>query len=255
MKNIFSFAIITIVTIFFPLSIIAKNISSENISTSQFPFNSENPNNVTQQKKLAYKLYKDGHYLTALNLCKKLYRHDETGWCEGLIGNMYLLFLNGHGTKKNFIKTIQWDKLALTKNNPQPFIINILDNMTDAYFGLHDHVNAFNQALQAAKMGDPSAQIIVAVLYASGRGTIKDYIKAYAWLNVAMAVGNYHFNNFNNNDIEQLKFTIETKLTGNSTEQAQALAKKYYKLYVLHESPFDVLGNKIGAAINWLSGT
>ena len=61
---------------------------------------------------------------------------------------------------------------------------------------------------KAAEQGDASAQYNLGVMYANGEGVPEDYVKAYAWINLAAAQGQ--------KDVVKAKDSIREKMT---TEQ------------------------------------
>ncbi len=229
---------------------------------SQAIIAAELPSQTKTEKTLvisAYKAYKQRSYLKALHLFKKAAPHDATGLSDALIAHIYQI---GLPSDKEQRAAIYWDQKALDKVKYLPIRAWVMNSLGCAYGQLHNRVIAFNYYQQAAIMGSTYAQRNLGVDYALGRGTIQDYTKAYAWISVAAASGlnDKHYQA----DIDQLRNALATQLNqqdhlyyqadvGPSLQQAQLLAKKYYRLYVLRElpstKPHKSLSDKINASI------
>lgn len=238
MKYGISIAIILLLSLF----------ASIGLSSPGLPNNQNTKTMPSAEMKLiksAIQAYQAKNYKNAMFLLKKAESNDTEGFSQSLIGDLYG---RGEGVKQDFHTALYWYSVALEKMhgaNASGSILLILTNdLGICYEHLHDYVLAFQYYEQAAKMGYPIAQHNLACFYAAGHGTIQDYKKAYAWASVAAAVGvnkqhKYSLNQF----ISSLKqklilqgYTNNPSRPDDELQQAQALAKQYYKLYVLHQS-------------------
>ena len=75
-----------------------------------------------------------------------------------------------------------------------------------------------------AEQGDAKAQYSLGFLYSKGQGVPQDYVTAYAWFNLATALG--HAEARNSRDI------VAEKLDTVSIARAQKLSDEYFKRYV-----------------------
>ena len=82
-------------------------------------------------------------------------------------------------------------------------------------------VQDIDQLRQAAEQGDASAQYNLGVMYANGEGVPEDYVKAYAWINLAAAQGQ--------KDVVKSKDRLRPKMTSAQVAKAQELAGELYK--------------------------
>lgn len=221
-------------------------------------------NNLTEDAlvKSAWTALDSNDYTNALKIFTKASSSDVGRFVDYFF--MGYMYQYGLGTKKNLEASVKWYEKAIVSLNwyeglkkaeavkipyllfihsePNPKAVITYQIGLD-YVGLNDYVNAFQNFQKAAKFGNPSAQYSVALCYATGRGVIMNYIKAYAWASVAAAVGvnkqhEYVINQF----ISFLKQKLILQGYANNPshpdgelQQAQALAKQYYNLYVLHE--------------------
>ena len=71
----------------------------------------------------------------------------------------------------------------------------------------------------AAEQGHPLAQHDLAFMYAAGTGVAQDYVRAYMWLNVAVANGNSLM-------VKHLNI-VSGKLTLAQVEEAQKMARQW----------------------------
>ena len=76
-----------------------------------------------------------------------------------------------------------------------------------------------------AEKGDVAAQFNLGVMYASGEGLPKDYIKAYAWSSIAAMQGI--------DRAQRVKEFVAQDMTHNQIYKAQNLSRKYWEDYVL----------------------
>lgn len=88
-----------------------------------------------------------------------------------------------------------------------------------------DYTSAYTEFLAAAQQGDARAQGKLGALYMYGVGVEKNYIEAYAWLDLAAAQG----------DTAAAKFrdAVATQLTTAQMREAAIKAEDYYDQYVL----------------------
>ncbi|KTD02463.1 sel1 repeat family protein [Fluoribacter gormanii] len=186
---------------------------------------------------LADKFYKEKQYERAIKFYEKIEPYDTQGIY--LIANQLAeIYAHGMGTGINYSAAIAWYKKALEKNYNDTLYSAIMNNMGNVYNLQKDFVNSFKCYKQAAIMGSAQGKRNVAIQYLYGHGIIQDYQEAYAWINVAIAQGLDE----NQDSAEQMKNWLNYKLieqdkTGNELKHAKELAQKYYKKYVLHESP------------------
>ena len=76
----------------------------------------------------------------------------------------------------------------------------------------------------AAEQGDAKAQFGLGVMYATGEGIPKDYIQAYAWVNIGAAqIGDEESGEF----LE----TIAEEMTASAITKAQNLSREYWEAY------------------------
>jgi len=91
-----------------------------------------------------------------------------------------------------------------------------------------DHATAFKEFLQAAQKGNPYAQGRLGGLYLYGVGVEKNYIEAYAWLDLASRQGD--------KSAEKFRDGISSQLTDAQLHKALVLAEDYYDK---HLAPFE----------------
>ena len=92
-----------------------------------------------------------------------------------------------------------------------------------------DEVGGFEYMLKAAKMCHPNAQGVIAENYLFGRGTNRDFAKAYTWYSVAYALGNSMQKNTTNRDkivAEGLLSNDDIKSADNEVEKTVSMCKK-----------------------------
>lgn len=180
--------------------------------------------------KNAFKAYDMKNYKKAFGLFKRAAPNDATGSAQVMVGVMYE---HGRGTPPNLKSALYWLGRSLEKTNNESLRRETICSMGMIYSKLRDFVVAFQYFKQAAMMGNSDAQFDSAQLFELGRGTIQDYVKAYAWVSVAIAQG------LKNNKVqlgaEQFKNKVETYLNPYQLNQANDLAKEYFNLYVLHQ--------------------
>lgn len=140
------------------------------------------------------------------------------------------------GTKipKDYKKAINWyTKAAKQGHGEAQFNLGYM-----IYHGMsvpQDYKKAFYWMTKAAKNisvtnanatinMNAEAQLFLALMYADGRGVIKDNIMAYAWLNVAAAQGN--------DKARKVRYFAEKEMTSTQLEKAQELSKVYFQKYV-----------------------
>lgn len=88
-----------------------------------------------------------------------------------------------------------------------------------------DYATAFGEFEQAAHNGDLRAQARIAGMYLYGAGIPKDYIKAFAWFDLAAAQGD--------TDAAKYREAAATQLNTAQMREAGKLAEDYYDKYVL----------------------
>lgn len=187
--------------------------------------------------RLADKLFDSKEYKKALYLYKKSAPYEEEGNIHATIGIMYM---DGMGTKKDLNQAIFWFNSSLKKiffNNKKEALIR--NYVGIAYEEQNKYVDAFQFYKKSATLGYALAQFNLARLFALGHGTIQDYKEAYAWISVSIAQGLN--NKEDQNKAEQFQAWFKKSLQeqdkkGSLIVESQNLAKKYYKLYVLHRN-------------------
>lgn len=88
-----------------------------------------------------------------------------------------------------------------------------------------DYATAYSEFLQAAQQGDMRAQGKLGGLYLYGVGVEKNYIQAYAWLDLAAGQGDTAAPKFRDAAADQLSMQ--------QMREAAVLAEDYYDKYVL----------------------
>lgn len=88
-----------------------------------------------------------------------------------------------------------------------------------------NYAAAYTEFLQAAQQGNIHAQGKLGGLYLYGAGVAKDYIQAYAWLDLAAGQGDTAAAKFRDAVADQLSIT--------QMREAAVLAEDYYDKYVL----------------------
>ena len=79
----------------------------------------------------------------------------------------------------------------------------------------------------AATQGNAKAQATIGIMYHDGQGVPQDYVRSYAWLNIASAQ--------NLEKAQNLRDLVSKKLNKSDLIEAQELSNEYYELFV---SPF-----------------
>lgn len=87
-----------------------------------------------------------------------------------------------------------------------------------------DYAVAYAEFRQAAQQGDIRAQGKLGGLYLYGIGVEKNYIEAYAWLDLAAGQGD--------TSAEKFRDAIADQLTIKQMREAAVLAEDYYDKYV-----------------------
>ncbi|WP_127477814.1 sel1 repeat family protein [Sulfurivermis fontis] len=87
-----------------------------------------------------------------------------------------------------------------------------------------NYTAAYAEFLQAARQGDMRAQGKLGGLYLYGVGVEKNYIEAYAWLDLAAGQGD--------TSAEKFRDAIADQLTIKQMREAAVLAEDYYDKYV-----------------------
>jgi len=190
---------------------------------------------------LADKLYKEKKYERAMKFYEKIEPYDTKG-NYFVAGQLAEIYAKGNGTAINYSAAIFWYEKALEKNHNDLLYAIIMNDMGIAYDYQKDFVNAFMCYKKAAIMGNATAQRNLAINYLNGHGAIQDYQEAYAWITVAIAQGLSN----DQESAEKIRDWLARNLIaqdkrGSELIHAKELAQKYYKKYVLHESPIENL--------------
>jgi TPR repeat protein len=100
------------------------------------------------------------------------------------------------------------------------------------YNELVNYRDAFPEMLAAAKLGVPSAQLIVGTYYSKGQGVLTDYVEAYAWISLAITNGLGGKGMQDNAEMMKtslMTFIISIDPSEKLLYQAERLEKKYYE--------------------------
>ena len=73
---------------------------------------------------------------------------------------------------------------------------------------------------KAAEQGNAKAQLLLGLKYAEGEGVPEDYVKGYAWYNLAAAQGD--------ETAHILKDSLREKMTADQVAEAQTLSRELY---------------------------
>ena len=79
----------------------------------------------------------------------------------------------------------------------------------------------FEETLRAADQGEARAQLNLGVMYANGEGVPEDYVRAYAWLNIAAASGG--------EDAIELRSMTRELMTPSQIAEAQQLSREIFE--------------------------
>ncbi|GHE99950.1 tetratricopeptide repeat protein [Thalassotalea profundi] len=108
---------------------------------------------------------------------------------------MALIYLNGHGVKKDEQKALELIMKAADQNYPDA-LFNLSVIYSEGRLVKKDLKKAFEYMQKAANKNLPSAQFNLGVMFANGEGTPKDPTRAARWYEKA-ARQNYVFAQFN----------------------------------------------------------
>jgi TPR repeat protein len=185
-----------------------------------------------QEQILGDKFYELKQFNMALPLYQAAAQYNKYGFsARERLANMYF---EGEGVPIDAYEAIRWYEKALKLS----YSSTVIGNIGAAYYKLNDYRMAFKYYYNAATQGNAWFQANIANMYAKGQGVIQDNMQAYAWVNVALTQG------FEDKQkqfyCEKLRENLENILKqeskyGKKLDEARVLAKKYYKLYVLHE--------------------
>jgi len=177
----------------------------------------------------ANKYYSLNKYKKSFSIYKKLSKQ-PVGGGDGIIEEkLAFMYENGLGTRKDIKKAIHFYHLAFS-------YLNLCNNS--------DHSDLFLVVKHAAMLGSSLSQLYLSDMYISGYGTLRSYIKGYAWLSVALAQGKVAENYYDK--LTQTKRWLRNTLnsrdlasdmrSGTSILKANSLAKSYYNKAVLSYS-------------------
>jgi hypothetical protein len=170
-------------------------------------------------------MYLDGlgvkkDYATAYNLFEESAKQNNS---FGMYGIGYL-YKHGFGVKRDLSKTLYWwEKSAQLNNKDALYGLGFLYSLGQ---GVElNYKKSFDYWQKAAYLGSSYAQYRLGLLYYEG-DVEKNYIDAYAWLDVAKRFSNP------NEEIYDLAAhhlnIVKYKLTSNQISQAKDLADKLY---------------------------
>ncbi|MFT5520134.1 MAG: TPR repeat protein [Enterobacterales bacterium] len=148
--------------------------------------------NLAQYYRIGTKIPKD--YKKAINWYTKA---AEQGHGEAQFNFAYMIY-HGMGAPKDYKKAFYW--MTKAAKNTSVTNVNATSNM------------------------NADAQLFLGLMYADGRGIIKDNIMGYAWLNVAAAQGN--------DQARKARDFVEKEMTSTQLEKAQVLSKLYFNKHV-----------------------
>ncbi len=178
--------------------------------------------------------YYDGkHYNEALELYKALWHinsgpNDYYKWLAASeIAEMY----QGNGIKKDDHIALEWYYRALKNTGDKNTRAEIYGIIGAILYAQHDLVGAFNNFKKSAELGNSWYQTNLALMYYHGDGVIQDYMEAYAWASVALAIG--VIDQQHKNLAEAVKKDAKISLIynvqpGATLKNANELAKKHY---------------------------
>ena len=90
---------------------------------------------------------------------------------------------------------------------------------------------------EAVERGVPEAQNLLGILYADGAGVPQDYVKAYAWYNVAVSKGWTFETEAESRDIieaaRENRDNVARRLTREAFSRTQSLSGDYWEAYVV----------------------
>ncbi len=177
---------------------------------------SRSPSIHSCRKSLNEKRFSKNDSETAVGWYRKSAKQDYAP-AQYRLGEMYD---DGRGVAKNHDKAREWYKLAADQG------------MVEARFKLNRHKKSPSEDpdrvvvddktraadRRQALAGSVDAQIRLAKMYDKGLGVPKDYVKAYAWYNIAASQGNAA--------ARASRDAIEAILTSSQVDRGQQLARK-----------------------------
>ena len=102
-----------------------------------------------------------------------------------------------------------------------------------AAFQAGDHQTAFRLWKRSAEQGDVAAQAKVGTSYLEGTGVPRNYVDAYAWLNIAAAQGGAWFLQSAPVAIRNHMDAITKLMTPAQIAEAQKLSRELWEKYVV----------------------
>ena len=137
-----------------------------------------------------------------------------------------LMYDIGAGVVENNKYAKRWYQMAADQGNSNAKnnlgVMYALDELVIAGSGVND-VAAAKLFQEAANQGFDKAQFNLGVMYFIGAGVPKDYIQAYAWLNLAAEQGF--------EQAKKEKEAIEAGMTPAEIDEAQKLSQEYREAY------------------------
>ena len=139
--------------------------------------------------------------------------------------NLGVMYDRGAGVPQDNKAALDWYRKAAEQGNAEA-----QTNLGFSYY--YDVPQDYKVAAQwfrkAAEQGHAEAQFMIGTMYFYGNGVPQDDSEAYAWYNIAAAKGNEL--------ASESRDIAAKKLSPRDLSEAQALATKYYELYVM---PFE----------------
>lgn len=182
---------------------------------------------------LADSQFANKNYKRAFELYNEAEIYDNLGISQFHIAYMYQ---QGLGTNQDLFTSLQWYEKSLQLTTDNDLRAKILNNIGGSYKNISDYVKAFQCYQQSAMMGYSLAQYNLAIMYASGSGTLQDFKQAYAWITIALLQG-FPGVPQAQEKADNIKNSLIIKLAASQPEEmsaAKILAEQYYNKYVLH---------------------
>lgn len=134
------------------------------------------------------------------------------------------MYLNGEGIPQDYSKAVEWLHKAAEQGNTNAQ--GLLGAIYAEGKGVpQDYRKATQWFRESAEHGNAIAQGQLGAAYLVGRGVPQDYVLGYAWLNVAAVNGD--------KDTQRIRDIATSKMTPSQLEEAQALSRKYFEMYVV----------------------
>ena len=131
--------------------------------------------------------------------------------------NLGLMYYKGQDVGQDYAQAMKWFKLAAEHGIPEAqFNLGIM--YSDEKASWHSFTEAMKWFQKAARQDYTKAQYNIGVMYILGEGVSPNYIKAYAWLSLALANGEQRAKN--------VLLKLNNKMTSAEIEKAVKEAEK-----------------------------